>query len=74
MTMQQLPNIETVSAMKHRYNEVMQRLDAGPIVLTRNAKPVGVLLSPAQWNALSNEQDALRAEVAALHAQIAARA
>ena len=72
MTMlQQLPQIETVSALKHRYIEVMQRLDAGPVVLTRNAKPVAVLLSPADWDRLIDELEMLRETATSVGAVIA---
>lgn len=46
-----VPQIAAISDMKHRYRDVLQRLDAGPVVLTQRSQPVAVLVAPEQWNA-----------------------
>lgn len=67
--MQRVPAIEPISAIKHRHNDVLRRLADGPIVLTRNAEPVAVLVSPVEWNRWLTEHEALQEELTALKTQ-----
>ncbi len=71
--MNQLPQITPVSAMKHDHLAVLAKLKKGPVVLASRSKPVGVLIAPAQWDALAERIDDLEAAVSALQAELALR-
>ena len=54
--MSTIPTIAPVSHMRIRQAELLEKAKHGPVVLIeRGSTPVGVLVSPEQWNAL-NEQ------------------
>jgi prevent-host-death family protein len=69
--MNKIPQIESISRMKHQYNEVIAHLDAGPVVLTQNSKPVAVLVSPEQWNASVDELEDMKDIIAGLRTELA---
>ncbi|NJN81982.1 MAG: type II toxin-antitoxin system Phd/YefM family antitoxin [Caldilineaceae bacterium] len=68
--MNKLPQIESISTMKHRYKEVIAKLDNGPVVLTQNSAPVGVLISPREWNQMVDEREDLEDLIALLKAEL----
>ncbi len=47
-----LPQMASISDMKHEHLKVLAMLDQGPVVLASRNQPVGVLLSPKQWEKL----------------------
>jgi hypothetical protein len=69
--MNQLPQITPVSTLKHDHLAVLAQLKKGPVVLASRSKPVGVLVAPAQWDALAERVDSLEALVSALQAELA---
>ena len=69
--MEKLPQIESISHMKHHYKQVLNRLDAGPIVLTQHGQAAAVLVSPTAWNAAVEEREELKDIIAALKAELA---
>ena len=51
-----IPTIAPISHMRIRQAELLQKAKEGPVVLLeKGSKPVGVLVSPEQWNALNNQ-------------------
>ena len=69
--MDKLPQVESISRMKHQYNEVLTQLDAGPVVLTQHGRMVAVLVAPATWDAAVEEREDLKDIIAALRAELA---
>ena len=69
--MERVPQIEPISHMKHRYNEVLQQLEAGPVVLTQHGRAAAVVVHPGQWNATLDERENLLDALAALRAELA---
>ena len=69
--MERIPQIEPISKMKHSYNEVLQRLEDGPVVLTQHGRAAAVVVDPAQWNAAIEEREELLDVIAALKAEAA---
>ena len=69
--MEPLPQIAPISALKHKHLDVFKQLKNGPVVLASRSQPVGVLLAPAQWNALAERLEDLEATVTALEAELA---
>ena len=54
--MSTIPTIAPVSHMRIRQAELLQKAKLGPVVLIeRGSTPVGVLISPEQWNALNKQ-------------------
>ena len=54
-----LPQIDSISNMKHNYNAFLKRLNDGPIVLTKGGQAVAVLVSPQQWDSAAVERTEL---------------
>lgn len=50
--MHPVPNIMPISDLRFNQTEVIDALEKGPIVLTRQGKAVAVLVHPDQWNQL----------------------
>lgn len=69
-----LPQIDSISNMKHNYVDFLRRLDKGPIVLTQHGQPVAVLLSTDEWNKAADEHENLQKEMAKLRKQIEQKA
>lgn len=54
--MSTIPTIAPVSHMRIRQAELLEKAKLGPVVLIeRGSNPVGVLVSPEQWNALNRQ-------------------
>ena len=58
--MHKLPQTESISHMKHRYNEVIAQLEHSPVVLTQSSRAVADLVAPEEWNAAVDEQRDLK--------------
>jgi prevent-host-death family protein len=65
-----LPQMASVSDLKHRHLEILKRLDKGPVVLANRSQPIGVLISPRQWDDLAERIDNLEALILALQAEL----
>ena len=44
---------ESISNFRNNYSIVLERLNAGPLLLMQHSKVAGVLLSQEEWNAIS---------------------
>jgi len=55
-----IPELVGVSALRVRQNEILSNLAKSPVILTQHGKAVAVLVSPEQWNLLSEELEDLR--------------
>ena len=69
--MERVPQIEPISKMKHQYNEILRRLEDGPVVLTQHGRAAAVVVDPVQWNAAIEEREGLLDAIAALKAEVA---
>ena len=69
--MHKLPQTESISHMKHRYNEVIAQLEHSPVVLTQSSRAVADLVAPEEWNAAVDEQRDLKDIIAGLRAELA---
>ena len=66
--MQTIPDIVPLVEMQSQANEMLQRLQRGPVVLTQNDRATAVLVSPDAWNDLLAELEELRDTLDALRA------
>ncbi len=57
--MNRLPQTATVSDIRHRHLEVMDKAKDGPVMLSSRGEPVAVIVSPQQWNAIVDRLDDL---------------
>ena len=63
----------TAKDAKHRFDQLLQAAQEGPVRVTRNSRPVGVMLSVEQferlrgiaWDQLAAPMDAMSGEAAA---------
>ena len=69
--MNQLPQMAPVSALKNKHLGVFRMAQKAPVVLINRSRPVGVLISLEQWDALAARLDDLEAAVGALEAELA---
>lgn len=69
--MNQLPQMVPVSALKNKHLGVFRMAQKAPVVLINRSQPVGVLISPDQWNDLAARLDDLEATVSALETELA---
>lgn len=58
--MQQVPNLVPISEMRLHQSEVLDKLKAGPIILTQRSKAAAVLIDPVQWNRLIEHMENLQ--------------
>jgi prevent-host-death family protein len=56
--------ITPVSELQKNYGEVLKRLEAGPVFLAQRSKPVGVILSPGDYDKLNSELKRLQRIIA----------
>lgn len=58
--MNRLPEIASISDMRVRQNEIIEKAQSGPVVLVeRGSKPALVVISPDLWNAIAERLDYL---------------
>jgi prevent-host-death family protein len=69
--MDPLPQMASVSDLKHRHLDVFRRLKKGPVVLSNRSQPAAVLISPEKWNALAEYIDDLECSLEALKSELA---
>ncbi len=58
--MNKIQQIVPISDMAIKQQDVMKRLGNGPVVLASRSRPVAVLLSVSEWDAIAVEMEALR--------------
>ena len=69
--MNQLPQMAPVSSLKNKHLGVFRMAQKAPVVLINRSRPVGVLISPEQWDALAARLDDLESALDALKAELA---
>lgn len=50
---------ESISNFRSNYSTVLERLNAGPLLLMQHSKVAGVLLSQEEWNTISERLEDL---------------
>ena len=45
-----MPQTEAISNFKNRCDEVLTKLNQGPVLLLQRSQPAAVLVDPEQWN------------------------
>ena len=68
--MNKIPQIESISTMKHQYNHVLNKLQTGPVVLTQHGQAVAILVDPTEWDRAVDEREELKDVVALLKAEL----
>lgn len=67
--MNPLPEIASISDMRVRQNEIIEKARTGPVVLVeRGSKPALVVISPDLWNTIAERLEYLE-DVAAIYRQ-----
>lgn len=66
-----IPTIANISELRQRQNELLGRLEAGPVLLMQYSTPAALLVGVDQWNRLADDFDDLEDTVTALKAQLA---
>lgn len=60
-----------ISRLRQEQNEVLKRLDEGPVVLTQYGDAAAVLVDPDQWNQIAEELETWMDSFDALEARLA---
>ena len=60
-----------ISRLRQEQNEVLKRLDEGPVVLTQYGDAAAVLVDPDQWNQIAEDLDTWMDSFDALEARLA---
>jgi len=55
-----MPQTEAISNFKNHYDEVLTKLQQGPVLLLQRSQPAAVLVDPAEWNQHVAEMRKLR--------------
>ncbi|MEM7538083.1 MAG: type II toxin-antitoxin system prevent-host-death family antitoxin [Chloroflexota bacterium] len=58
--MQAIPQIMPISNLRTNYNDVLTKLDSGPVILSQRGTPAAVIVSAAEWNRTAQELQRLR--------------
>ena len=58
--MQAIPQIMPISNLRTNYNDVLTKLDSGPVILSQRGTPAAVILSALEWNRIAQELQRLR--------------
>jgi len=65
-----VPETASMHDLKNNTKRVTEKFDAGPVLLLNRATPQGVIVSPAQWNAIVRRIADLEDTVATLRAEL----
>lgn len=60
--MNEVPQMASIADLRNSHTKVLDMLQNGPVIINSRSKPVAVVVSPEQWNALIQEIDLLWAE------------
>ena len=66
--MDKLPQTATVSDIRHRHLDVIDKAKESPVMVSSRGEPIAVIVSPKQWNAIVDRIDDLDATVTGLEA------
>ena len=66
-----IPETVNISELRQRQNELLGRLDSGPVLLVQYSTPAALLVSVGQWNRLADDLEDLEDTVTALKMQLA---
>ena len=64
------PQIVPISDLRLHQHDVMKMMNNAPVYLAQRGRPIGVLVSVEQWNALQEQLDDLQCGVWGLKAEI----
>jgi prevent-host-death family protein len=68
--MREIPNLMPISELRIHQNQVLAKLNEGPMVLTQHGRAAAVLVGPEYWNRLQEMIEDLEDSVDALQAKI----
>lgn len=66
-----IPVTVNISELRQRQNELLARLEAGPVLLVQYSTPAALLVGVDQWNQLADDLEDLEDTVTALKVQLA---
>ena len=66
-----IPETVNISELRQRQNELLGRLESGPVLLVQYSTPAALLVSVGQWNRLADDLEDLEDAVTALKTQLA---
>jgi len=64
-----VPELIPISRLRHKQNEVLEKLSQAPVVLTQHGKAKAVLVDPDMWNRLLEELETWQDSFDALEAK-----
>jgi prevent-host-death family protein len=64
-----IPELIPISSLRQRQEDVLKKIDDGPVVLTQHGRAAVVLVSPIQWNQLMSELEDLQDAIDAVEAR-----
>jgi len=64
-----IPELIPISRLRHRQNEVLEKLSEAPVVLTQHGEARAVLVCPDMWNRLLEELETWQDSFDALEAK-----
>ncbi|MBV7330653.1 type II toxin-antitoxin system Phd/YefM family antitoxin [Chloroflexi bacterium TSY] len=68
--MNAMPQITPITEMRNTHNNVLDKLENGPVFLTQRSKAVAVIISPKQWEYLNDRIDELEAIIDILQSKV----
>lgn len=66
-----IPETVNISELRQRQNELLGRLDSGPVLLMQYSTPAALLVGVDQWNQLAGDLEDLEDTVTALKVKLA---
>ena len=66
-----IPETVNISELRQRQNELLGRLETGPVLLMQYSTPAALLVGVDQWNRLADDLEDLEDAVTALKMQLA---
>jgi PHD/YefM family antitoxin component YafN of YafNO toxin-antitoxin module len=71
--MEMLPQIETISTLKHNQEAVLSKVKERPVLLLQHNKPLAVMVTPEQWDWTAQTFQALKKRIRDLELLLEAR-
>lgn len=69
--MNPVPHTIPISDLRFQQSEVLTRVEAAPVVLTRQGRAVAILVDPTYWNQMIDELDDLADALAIAQSKLA---
>jgi PHD/YefM family antitoxin component YafN of YafNO toxin-antitoxin module len=66
-----IPETVNISELRQRQNELLGRLDSGPVLLMQYSTPAALLVGVDQWNQLAGDLEDLEDTITALKVKLA---